>query len=37
MTTYLVQFDRKGKTVSDWFADGDLVDMGFDGWRLPPT
>lgn len=29
-TSYLVQFDRKGETVPDWFFADDLADVGFD-------
>ncbi|RWD62326.1 MAG: hypothetical protein EOS36_15500 [Mesorhizobium sp.] len=29
-TSYLVQFDRKGKTARDWFFAEDVADLGFD-------
>lgn len=29
--TYLVQYDRQGRTIADWFAGEDLDEVGTDG------
>ncbi|TGP50309.1 hypothetical protein EN873_24355 [bacterium M00.F.Ca.ET.230.01.1.1] len=29
-TSYLIEFERHGEMVKDWFCASDLVDLGFD-------